>query len=190
MPRQIFLPDMNENVYRFLVALGALVAVGCMSAEQRQQYAEAQARVQSSVQQLHAALDKSAGAKVRVMLAGSGDEQEFPLSEDEFAVVRDILSRTSAVPPALENEDDEDAAAEPYFAELVLLAENGDELSGVVLNDNPWMRESEARRLSPQRTRGRRVPDWCLPDADWERLSSLPTIPKARSWGARPHSAP
>lgn len=172
--------EMKKLASIVLVGLAAMLAA-CTSAEQRQQYAEAAERVQRSVAQLKGALAKATGAKVRVMMAGEAKEQEFPVPAEEWGRLREILSHTAAVPPALENADEQEKAS-PYFIELVLLGNQGVELSGVPLTSEQWMPESEARKLAPARARSSLVADWCLPDADCEALKSISAISQAKSW--------
>lgn len=172
---------MKHTLITLTAVAVALASAACTTATQRQQYARAAAEVQGSVKQLREAAAKASSAKVRVMLDGVDREKEFPVPPEEFACMRGILAHTAAAPPALETEDE--SAMLHFFIELVLADARGVELTGVTLNTEHWMRESEARRLSPSRSRSSRVPEWCLPDADYELFCSLPTIPRAKEWG-------
>lgn len=158
----------------------ALLLAGCAADARR--YAVAAAETQRSVEQLKGALHKAAGAKVCVLMDGSDDEREFPVPAGEWALMRAALEHVVAVPPALETVEDA-APPLPYFAELVFVEPGGGEISGVVVNTLPWMRASEAKQLHPERSRSRYVPEWAVPDADYDTLAALPTISRARFWG-------
>ena len=159
----------------------AMVLSSCTPVAQQQQYEAAAARVQRSVDNMKESLSKATSAKVRVMMTGTVREEEFAVPSDEFAAMKDILARTAIVPPALDSEG-EPQPQQRYFIELVFVGEDGTELSGIALTEAPWMKESEARKLKPTLTRDCRVPEWYLPDEDYDALKALPTIPAARVW--------
>lgn len=181
----------NMMKKRYSTILAAVLIAGgwgtlssCTSAADQQQAAEALARTQRSVERLQGVLNKAEGAMVRVMMTGVIKEQEFPLPAEEFAQLKGILARTGAVPPLKPSEEEPpgEQGQAPYYIELVLLGKGGEELLGIVLNEEPWLRESELERVKKEREHAARVPEWYLPDADWERLHALPTMPQARTW--------
>lgn len=161
-----------------------LVVAACSSAAP-QQYAEAEFRVQRSVQILVHSLDKATGAKVRVMMNGDDREKEFPVPQEEWGRLREALAHTAPVPPALESSDDPATAELGYFSELVIVGPGGVELTGVPFADRAWMPESRARKMSPERCRSSDVPDWCMPDADCEALQSISPLAQAKAWAER-----
>lgn len=124
---------------------------------------------------------KAAYAKVRVMMAGGDEMREIRLAPAEFACLRSVVGRTAANAPALET-DERSIPELRYFMELVFVDARGTELSGVCLNTEPWMRRSDAQKMTRTRKRSCQTPDWNLPDADYELYRSLPSIAAARTW--------
>lgn len=179
--------------YRKLIALllmlGCISLSGCSSAAQRM-LQEEQERLQHSVDELHATLQRAHGAKVWVMMSGVIKEQEFSLPEEEFAELRRILLLTEPAPPQLP----EPAAAgmsperrAAFYIELIFMDENAEALMRIAINDNPWTRASEVQGKADEcsSSGGGRAPEWCLPDDEWEKFSALPTIREARDWAER-----
>ena len=168
---------------RSVALLVALLAACSPLVDQRT--AAAAQRAQQSADQLRGAVAKAERAKVRVMLNGRDREREFALPPQEFGALCAALKHVAPAPPP-------DPAAAwvaagggvelQYYAELVLVGADGVELTGVVVNVLPWVRESEARR--PYKRRGGDAPEWCLPDADYDTVAGLPTLARAKAWGA------
>lgn len=181
---------MNRLVCRsLLLSVAALVA--CSPVPQGPAYAEAEARVQGSARQWREDVGKATAAQVRVMLPNSDREHVCSLSRGEWRALQVALSHTEAVAPALETSEareDDEAENAPYYMELVLVGADGRDISGVVVNTLPWMPQSQARQLTREMSRSREVPEWSLPDADYEALSTLPPLVRAQAW-AREASA-
>ena len=166
---------------RHLTALATLALLcSCSSHKLRQEYAAAAVRMQECTTQFRQAVQKSCAAKFHLMATGSDAEQLLPVPAEEYALLRDIMLHTAAVPPALET-DDSGWQDFPWVTELVFADAQGSDLTGIVINFDRWMPQSRAKKLRPQRRRSWNVPDWCLPDADLATLRTLPTLRRAQA---------
>lgn len=165
-----------------LAAVGLILAAqsACTPTARQREYAEAAVRMEACAAQFREAVAHSATAKVRRMSCTSDEEQEFPVPTDEYALLRDILAHTAAVPPALET-DETGLPEEPCVVELIFADARGGELTGIVINHDCWMRRSAAARLRPQPTRSWQTPHWSLPDTELATLQNLPCMQHAKA---------
>ena len=165
-----------------LTSLAALATLlpACTSAARQREYAEAAGRGQECAAQFRQAVRKSSTAKLRLMATGRDAERELPVPAEEYALLREIMLHTAAVPPALET-DDSGWREFPWVTELIFADAQGSELTGIIINYERWMPQSRAKKLHPQRRRRWDVPDWSLPDSDLATLHTLPTFLRAQA---------
>ena len=125
--------------------------------------------------------DRAVSAKIQV--EAYPYMEEFRLSPDEFARMRDILLNSRTVPVAL-NRDVVVFVAYGSFETLILTDAQGQSYDLPVIT-RVWMKQSQADSLTPSRVKRSDEPRWYLPDADYDAFFSLPTIRKATEWGQR-----
>lgn len=164
------------------IALAGAVALqtACNSGSLQMEYEEAAQSMARSTRQFQQAVAKSAKAKVRMMSSSGQEEKEFSIPKAEYALLREIMLHTKAVPPALET-DPPGCPDFPCVVELIFADAHGVELTGIVINYERWMRQSDAQRLHPEPSRPWDTPDWCLPDADIDTLHALPSMQRAKA---------
>lgn len=117
----------------------------------------------------------------RILVNAHPYEGNFIMPAAEFAILRDILSRTETVPMA-HGENVVVYVSYPSFQTLVLKDAEG-RIYDLPMLDQLWMRKSQAQALLPTRPRCSNEPRWCLPDEDYAALQTLPTVRQARAWG-------
>lgn len=175
-------PHMKRHPYTtlMLTALAALLSAACSSSNRRE-YAEAAERMEACVVQFREAVRKSSCAKVRRMSCSDDSEQEYPVPEAEYAQLRRIMLHTAAAPPALETTEPGWQGDFPCIVELIFADAHGGDLTGLVVNYERWMPQSEAKKLRPEAARPWDTPDWSLPDADLIALHDLPCMQQAKA---------
>ena len=110
----------------------------------------------------------------------NGVTKDFTLGPKEFEQLKKILQHTCPVPHA-KQELLPMTISLAYNKRLVLFDATGRQLYSVAYS-NKWMKESQMKQLSKDRTAGLFEADWYLPDADYDALFSLPSILSAENW--------
>lgn len=109
-----------------------------------------------------------------------GVTKDFALTQEEFVRLKQILQRTGAVPQARQKLLPM-SVSRSYNKRLVLFDASGRQLYSVAYG-NKWMKESQMKTLSVDRTAGLFDADWYLPDADYDAFFALPSLQAAESW--------
>lgn len=126
-------------------------------------------------------VDQACSAKVWVRKGlRNGVTKDFVLTPAEFSQLKEILQRTAPVPQA-KQELLPMTISRAYNKRLVLFDASGRQVYSVAYS-NKWMKESQMKELSADRTAGLFEADWFLPDADYDALFALPSVQAAESW--------
>ena len=179
--RLSYIPTSMKRLIVTTCAIAILAACSHRQGRLHEAYAEAAGRMEECTAQFRQAVAKSAKAKVRRMSCTSEEEEEYPVPAEEYALLREIMLHTAAVPPALETTEPGWPEDFPCVVELIFADTHGGDLTGIVVNYERWMPQSEAKKLRPAPARPWDTPDWSLPDADLAALHALPCMQHAKA---------
>lgn len=127
----------------------------------------------------------ASGACFRIT-KGKGVTRDFVLPSEEFAQLKTILLHTGAVPQVEGGKALPVALSRSYKKKLLLTDASGKVIQTIHYT-NKWMKETQMKQLSPERSAGLFEADWYLPDADYDALFSLPSLRAAESWAGQTH---